>query len=101
MSRMMTGVGAILCAAHRDVGTGKLHGHTWEITVWFRRGTDATIRACRLDSIIKEIDHSELPNTLAWGEDIAEWVATKFDDSSCLAVDVARPAERIYARWER
>jgi len=95
------GVGGIVSAAHRDTGTGKLHGHTWEVTAWFCRGTDAVIRQCRLDSILSEIDHTELPDQLAWGEDIAEWVAAKFDDSACVAVDVSRPLERLYARWER
>lgn len=101
MSRSVFGVGGIVSAAHRDQATGALHGHTWEVTAWFRRGTDAMIRQCRLDGILKEIDHKELPDTLAWGEDIAEWVASRFDDASCVAVDVSRPLERLYARWER
>jgi len=101
MGRCVIGVGGIVSAAHRDATSGALHGHTWEVTAWFRRGTDITIRQCRLDSILKQIDHTELPCELAWGEDIAEWVARKFDDSSCVAVDVARPLERFYARWER
>lgn len=98
--RVLTGVGGFFSAAHRDHDTGALHGHTWEVTAWFRRGTDATIRACRLQGILARLDHSELPARLAWGEDIAEWVGREFDDSACVAVDVARPAERIYARWE-
>lgn len=101
MGGSIIGVGGIVSAAHRDIGTGRLHGHTWEVTAWFRRGTDATIRQCRLDGILKQIDHTELPDTLAWGEDLAEWVASQFDDTSCVAVDVSRPMERIYARWER
>jgi hypothetical protein len=28
MTRTLIEVGAVLCAAHRDVGTGKPHGHT-------------------------------------------------------------------------
>jgi hypothetical protein len=100
MSRLLTGVGGYFSAAHRDHETGALHGHTWEVTAWFRKGTDAAIRACRLQGILAEIDHTELPGELAWGEDIAAWVAAKFADSACVAVDVARPAERIYARWE-
>jgi len=101
MSRILTGVGGIVSAAHRDTGTGTLHGHTWEITAWFRRGADAVSRQYRLNSILSRIDHTELPNTLAWGEDIAAWVAVQFDDTACVAVDVSRPLERIYARWER
>ena len=52
-------------------------------------------------AILSQIDHTTLPNTMAWGEDIAWFVAESWDDTACVAVDVDRPLERIYARWER
>lgn len=98
--RALTGVGGHFSAAHHDHFSGKLHGHTWEVTAWFRRGSDARGLACRLKCILARLDHSELPAGLAWGEDIAEWIGTQFDDNACVAVDVVREAELIYARWE-
>lgn len=99
--RMLTGVGGFFCAAHRDTGNGVLHGHTWEVIAWFTGRSNAVLRQRQLAAILETIDHTELPNELAWGEDIARYIAERFNDKSCVAVDLSRPSERIYARWER
>lgn len=105
--RKLTGVGTILSASHRDQRTGQVHGHTWEITAWFLHdGVDVGVRQHQLNEVIKLLDHKCLPDRIAWGEALAEHIAATLPhgwgngDPSCVAVDVSRPLERIYARWE-
>lgn len=97
----MTGVGAVLSAAHRDRETGTLHGHTWEVTAWVVAGRSALPHQDLLRIAISKLDHRELPTELAWGEDIAEWIADEMTlaGAAVLMVEVNRPAERIYAKW--
>lgn len=104
-----TGVGTILSAAHRDQRTGKIHGHTWEITAWFKwAGVDQAVHLHCLNEIIKTLDHTCLPDAVAWGEQLAEYIGNQLNLpwcngpplTSCVAVDVSRMGERIYARWE-
>jgi DNA invertase Pin-like site-specific DNA recombinase len=93
----LTGASAILCAAHRGHGYG-IHGHTWEVTVWRKdNGTSAEDLQSELQTLLSEVDHRELPEELIRGEAIARWVGTKMNAHS---VEVRRPLERIYARWE-
>jgi len=101
MSRTLTGVGGIFCAAHRDLASGALHGHSWEVTVWFTGRPNAAHRQEQLADILRRFDHIELSSELSWGEDIAKRIADRFDDRACVQVDVSRPLERLYARWER
>ena len=99
--RTLTGVGGIFCAAHRDLKSGVLHGHSWEVTAWFTGRPNAAHRQEQLAAILRRIDHTELSVELSWGEDIAKRIADLFDDRACVQIDVARPLERLYARWER
>jgi len=99
--RTLTGVGGIFCAAHRDLKSGALQGHSWEVTAWFTGRPNAAHRQEQLAAILRRLDHTELGVELSWGEDIAQRVAERFSDSMCVQVDVSRPLERIYARWER
>lgn len=101
MTGAYDGVGGVFSAAHRDQDNGALHGHSWEVTAWFDAGSDALIRQARLHRLLATIDHTTLPDELSWGADIARWVAEKFADPALAQVDVARPLERIYARWVR
>jgi hypothetical protein len=109
--RRLTGVRAILSAAHRDQVTGQVHGHTWEIVAWFLfRGTDQSIHGHTLSEVVKRLDHTCLPDTIAWGEALAEhiWKAVNTEHTwrgdggswDCIAVDVNRPSEGIFARFE-
>ena len=103
-SRTLTGVGTILSAAHHDKSTGKIHGHTWEVVAWFHYdGTDFAVRKYLLDQVVSRLDHNCLPDKIAWGEALARYIgdAINSEHDSCIAVDVNRPIERIYARWER
>ena len=93
----LTGVGTILSSAHRGP-EGKLHGHTWEITAWFvASDEDARNFQGDLAATLELLDHNVLPDHLSRGEDLAEWLGAELE--GCVQVDVARPAERIFARW--
>lgn len=46
--------------------------------------------------MLARLDHSELPDDLSWGEDIARQIAVV---GGCDEVEISRPAERIHARW--
>lgn len=96
-----TGVGGFFCAAHADKDTGVLHGHTWEVTAWFRSHCphDAVALQGKLNDALAVLDHSVLPDELAWGEAIARHILAQFRD--CIEVVVSRPAERIYAKAVR
>lgn len=99
--RTLTGVGGFFCAAHSDLARGVVHGHTWEVTAWFTGRPNAAHRQEQLGFILRKIDHTELGVELSWGEDIAAYIARQFYDPACVQVDVSRPLERLYARWER
>jgi hypothetical protein len=93
-----TGVRWHFSAAHRAAGSDVLHGHTWEVTAWASSspGLDAVEFQGRLRALLAErFDHRTLPDGLARGEDIAAAIR---DALECWAVEVARPAEGIFAR---
>lgn len=90
---VLTGAGAILCAAHRD-SAGQVHGHTWEIVAWWTGCPDALSKQAELVSFLSRFDHSVLPHELRSGEAIAELVLRGLE---CARVDVSRPLERIFA----
>lgn len=94
---MLTGVSGHFSATHRSP-EGQLHGHTWHVTAWFRNTSrsDARCFQVALDTILARLDHSELPEDMSWGEDIARYIAVL---GSCNEVEISRPAERIHARW--
>jgi hypothetical protein len=97
MTRVLTGVGCIICAAHVDAG-GRLHGHTYEVTAWFPRGDDAIDLQGLLKFAASQFDHCKLPPELSSGEALCVALASKLPNA--VRIDVSRPAERIYARWE-
>ena len=95
---MLTGVSGHFSATHKSP-EGKWHGHTWYIKAWFRNKhrLDARLMQASLNTMLARYDHSELPENLAWGEDIAREIATIVN---CVEVEVSRPAEGIYAKWK-
>lgn len=97
--RVLTGVKSHFSAAHRCQSSGAMHGHTWEVTVWFNNPYrfDAAILKRQVDHDLSRWDHGTLPDELAWGEEICLDLATR---SNVVAVEVARPLEGILARWE-
>ena len=91
--RALTGVGAILSAAHRS-RDGVLHGHTWEITCWFDDCPDAVAKQAELTKYLSVFDHAVLADGIAWGEKLGEAILLGM---KCVRVEVSRPLERIYA----
>lgn len=96
MTRALTGVAATFCAAHRSA-EGVLHGHTWEVVAWWEGSPDAVLRQKELNQYLKIFDHTLLADGVAWGEKLAEAICVGLN---CVAVDINRPLERIYARFE-
>ncbi len=101
-AKSLTGVSATLTADHRG-REGRVHGHTWEITVWFdaARTFDAALARHCLDEVIQSYQGKCLPDRIAWGEPLAAEIARDVanDFLRPVQVDVTRQAERIYARW--
>lgn len=93
---ILTGVGAHLCAAHRDIA-GRLHGHSYEVVAWFPAGSDAVALQCMLQAVIAHFDHTELLQELTRAEALAEAIAKLLPN--CLQVDISRPLERLFAKW--
>lgn len=97
MSKTLTGVSGHFSAAHRS-SDGVLHGHTWKVTAWFETPAkaDATLYKAALDGLLGVWDHTELPENLAWAEDIAGAVGKL---TNCVEVLVSRDLEGYHARW--
>lgn len=91
-----TGASAIVSAAHRDTA-GNLHGHTWEVTAWWREGEDGVKLQRDLEHYLKVFDHTVLGDDIAWGEALAKSILIGL---KCVRVEVRRPLERLYAMAE-
>ena len=91
-----TGASAIVSAAHRDT-SGNLHGHTWEVTAWWREGEDGVKLQRDLEHYLKVFDHTVLGDDIAWGEALAKSILIGL---KCVRVEVRRPLERLYATAE-
>lgn len=101
MSDAETGVGAILCIAHRARTGGDLHGHSYEVVAWFSEpGGDALHLQRLLRDCLDVLDHKIANPGRSTGEEIAVWVKKNFISGGfdCVQVEVRRPLERIYAR---
>ena len=97
--RTLTGVKSYLSAAHRCRDNGTIHGHTWEIIVWFNNQPrrDARILKQQIEDVLSQWDHGILPDELAWAEDICLYISMIED---VVAVEISRPHEGLLARWE-
>lgn len=96
---VLTGVGWHFSASHPDVLTGKVHGHSWEVTAWHlcKDANDAVVLQNHLVAMLKAWDHTILPPELTRAEDMAAAIL-KLSPPSCVEVEIRRPLERIYAR---
>lgn len=91
-----TGASAIVSAAHRDT-SGNLHGHTWEVTAWWREGEDGVKLQRDLEHYLTVFDHTVLGDDVAWGEALAKSILIGL---KCVRVEVRRPLERLFAMAE-
>ncbi len=94
--KVLTGASAILCVAH-NAPDGRLHGHTYEVTAWWTGQPCALESQAALTNWLSKFDHQQLPLGMSRAEDIASQCLMAL---GCVAVDVARPLERIFARVE-
>lgn len=97
--RLLTGIRSHFSAAHRCQETGQIHGHTWVVTVWFNNHSrrDARVLKEQVEHDLARWDHGILPDEFAWAEDVALDLAKRM---GVEIVEVARPPEGIFARWE-
>lgn len=95
---MLTGVSGHFSATHKSP-EGHYHGHTWYVEAWFRNKhrLDARVLQAAFNTMLARYDHSELPEHLAWGEDIAREIGALVN---CVEVKVSRTAEGIHAKWK-
>ena len=91
--KIMTGVSAVFSAAHKS-RDGVLHGHTWQVTAWWRDTPDAVQRQKDLQAYLSVFDHTLLADGVAWGEDLARAIT---HGMGCCKVEVSRPLEGIFA----
>jgi hypothetical protein len=105
--RRLTGARVTLKAEHRDQVTGKVHGHEWEITGWFKwDGSSAETRQWQLSEAVKSLQGTCLPDRIAWAENLAAYVAANTPygwsdgDPDCVMIEVVRHKEGLLARWE-
>ena len=93
----LTGVGFVLSVGH-DSPEGARHGHSYDVTVWYRFGYDARALQRQAEVVRLKYDHAVLPAELSLGESLAEQIGKELP--GCVAVDCNRPLERLFARWE-
>lgn len=91
--KVLTGVRAIVCAAHRS-REGNLHGHTWTVRAWWTGRPCALECQAELNKYLSIFDHQELGPEHAWGEALAQSILLGLQ---CERVEVSREAEGIYA----
>jgi hypothetical protein len=94
--KALTGAAAILQVAHTGPD-GRLHGHTYEITGWWDGEPCAVEMQGQLARWVEKFDHGRLPLIMNRAEDIGRQCIMAL---GCVAVDVNRPLERLFARVE-
>lgn len=92
------GVSCVLSVAHNSP-EGVLHGHSYEVRAWYRFGSDARALQRHLEVVRDKYDHTLVDDELQCAENLAEVIGR--DLPGCIAVDVNRPLEGIYASWEK
>lgn len=113
MPTVLTAATVILSADHRNQETGDVHAHTWKITAWVARQNYKTPNATYLQHWMEKwrepLSGKCLPDTIAWGEniaaDMAEWLGqnVSYEGDTPLfdvrAVLVERDEEGLSAAW--
>lgn len=111
--RVLTGVRATLNAAHRKRATGEVHGHTWNVLLWFQSTSGQACAVHLRDDLVKYLARYEgrcLPDKLAWAEDLALAILRDMTPDPggydgrlgvVVAVEISREREGLLARAER
>lgn len=98
--RKKSGVRGVVSVSHRERGTGQIHGHSYTVIAWFPFTSDVVLHQRRLNEELRRYDHTMLPDSIAWAEDLAEQILATLAEYGCYAVDVNREAEGFYAGAE-
>ena len=93
----LTGVGFVLSVGHNSP-EGVSHGHSYDVTVWYRFGSDVRALQRQVEPVRQTLDHTFINDELRLCESLAEHIGKELP--GCIAVDCNRPLERIYGRWE-
>lgn len=111
--RKLTGVRASLNASHRNRTTGVVHGHRWNVTLWFlsySSPADAVHLRNALTEYLARYEGKCLPDKLAWAEDLACAIMHGMTPDphgydgrlgEVVAVEISREREGLLARAER
>jgi len=94
--RKLTGVGFVLSVGHNSP-EGTPHGHSYEVTAWYRFGHDARALQRQVETVRETLDHTFLADDLQLAENLAAHIGTQLP--GCIQVDCARPLERIFGSW--
>ena len=92
----LTGVGCVLSVSHSDPVRQELHGHSYEVVAWFPAGRAAVLIRAELQAVLSAEDHKTLAPDLSRGETLGAAIMAQL--TGCVAIDINRPLERIYAR---
>lgn len=90
----MIGVGAVLSVSHKDTVRKEVHGHSYEVIAWFESGDMVGLQKLLL-GVVRQLDHTTLPDEMTRAEDIAKWIGKRL--AGCKRVEANRPLERNYA----
>lgn len=86
--------------AHRDAD-GVIHGHSYEVEVFWMRGADLVALDARLASVAKAVDHTMLEESIGGNrmEDLVLWFLQRIPDA--VRVIVRRPTLGFTADGDR
>jgi hypothetical protein len=92
--------------AHRAPVSGKLHGHSYVLTVWFQSDRDIDCMKTQIEAIAQPIRECELEESVGGQrmEDIIAWLIPRLDllqGMSVTRINVARPTLGYQAEWRR
>jgi 6-pyruvoyl-tetrahydropterin synthase len=92
----LTGAGWYFSASHRDPVRNELHGHSYEVMVYWPAvpPRDALV----LQEMVKAVlvhgfDHKTLPDEITRAEQLARQIGGLLPDA--VRVDISRPSERL------
>jgi hypothetical protein len=88
-------VRATFSASHRDHVRRELHGHSYVVWAWFRRGDQVVLQG-RLNAVLAaHFDHRTLADRLSRGEALAADIRRRL---RARGVEVSRPVEGFKVR---
>ena len=92
--RIESGTRGVISAAHRDVFTNSLHGHTYEVVAWWEYdGISIVKKKEHLDRAVTLFDHTCLANEFSWAEDMGRMLLKELN---CVRLEINRPLEGFF-----